>query len=172
MKATSHQGPTLERRQPAAMLDPRMALRRLRGALAAVVTKYPEPAWPWEDNSRKTPRSPVPCEKERDMLSAAIRQGCTTRDRVLTYYLVRIQDSMAQFPDAAQFTLSDILYVRAMAEQAEALEAQARARALPSPEHCDAAARETREAIGAQQLLCELYERGDALPFPPFPPIR
>jgi hypothetical protein len=172
MKATSHEGPTLERRQPAARLDPRMALRRLRVALGAVVTKYPQPDWPWEDNARKEPRSPAPCEKEREMLTAAIRQGCTTRDRVLTYYLLRIQDSMAQFPDAAQFALSDILYVRAMAEQAEALEAQARARALPSPEHCEVAARETREAMGVQELLVATYERGDTLPFPPFPAIR
>ena len=172
MKATSNQGPTLERRQPAAAIHPRMAEKRLRVALGAVATKYPEPNWPWEDNARKEPRAPLPCEKERDMLAAAIQQGLTTRDRVLTYYLARIADSMAQFPDAGRFALSDILYVRAMAEQAEALDAQARARAIPSPAHCDAAARETREAIGVQELLIEIYERGDALPFPPFPPIR
>lgn len=156
MKATSHHRPTLERRQSnAPPMDPRISERRLRVALHAVIARdgtqlTPAPAHPWHDLTRDEPRAALPCTREREMIHAAIRQGCTTPNQVLSYHLARIADDMAQFDDAP--TVSDVCYVRLMAEQAEALEAQALARAFGTPEAEARAAIESEDAITALRL--------------------
>lgn len=157
-KSTSHQGTPLARRQSTHRVEPRIAEQRLRVALAAVIAdqtaptgqRTPEPDHYWYDNSREQPRAPLVCEKERAMLHAAIAQGCTTPMQVVSYYLARLTDSLAQFPDERR--LSDVLYVRLMAEEAEALEAQALARGLGTVEARAAAVRETRDEIGIAEL--------------------
>lgn len=174
MKTTSPRPAPLEGRQPHQRMHPRIAERHLRVALHGVICdahavsgqRTPAPEHPWHDLTREEPRTALPCAKERTMLHAAIRQGCTTRDQVLTYFLARIADAMGQFPDAAAFRVSDILYVRAMAEIAEAQESIALAHTVPSDDTRAAAVREGREALPLIELLCTTYERGDALPFP------
>lgn len=143
-------------------VDERFALRRLRSALADVIRdpaalsgqRTPEPAHPWHDLSRETPRAALPCAKERAMLHAAIRQGCTTRAQVIRYRAQQLLDDFRQFPD--ECTASDVLYVRAMLEQAEAIEAQTIAHAMPTEPNRLAAVRETREGIAVQELLCAM----------------
>lgn len=163
--STSHQGSPLARRQSEPRVDARIAEQRLRVALHAVIADSsarsgqhtPSPEHFWHDNSRDEPRAPIACEKERDMLNAAIAQGCTTPMRIVSYYLARLTDSLAQFPE--ELLVSDVLYVRLMAEEAEALEAQALAQGMPTAEHCAAAVRETREAITVQLLECASLEQ-------------
>jgi hypothetical protein len=166
MKTTSHQPAPLERHQSNARIDTRMALRRLRVGLHRVITceqgqRTPEPAHPWHDLTREEPRSALPCEKERTMLHAAIRQGCTTPERVIEYRMLQLADDLAQFAQPAE--LSEILYIQMMAEQAEAFAAQSRAHALPSPAHTEAAIRETEEANVVQRAYVTLMRHGRSL---------
>ena len=165
MKSTSHQRAPLARGHRDPRCDPRIAERRLRVALARVIDGHaaPEPAYAWHDNSRTDPRAPLPCEKERAMLAAAIRAGATTRDAVLTYYLARIADTLAEFPDAHAVRTSDVLYVRAMAEIAEATEATMLAHTCPDAPHRERAVRELREAIECEELVAVAFERGGCL---------
>jgi len=155
-----------------------MAERRLRVALQAVIAdptapsgqRTPTPDHAWYDNARTDPRSTLPCEREREMLHAAIRQGCTTPLKVVSYFVERIADTLAQFPE--QLLVSDVLYVRLMIDEAEALEAQALAHGVPTPEHIADAIVQTREAIVMQQLECALLEkRGAAFPRPMSVPV-
>lgn len=158
MKSTSHQGAPLARRQSAHRVEPRIAAQRLRVALQAVIAdpsapsgqRTPEPEHFWHDNSREDPRAPLVCEKERAMLHAAIAQGCTSPMQIVSYYLTRLADSLNQFPE--QLVVSDVLYVRLMAEEAEALEAQALARGLGTVEARAVAVRETQDVIGVAEL--------------------
>jgi hypothetical protein len=159
MKSTRHQDSSLARHQSDHRVDPRLAERRLRVALQQVITRTPDPVHPWHDNSRAEPRAPLVCAKERELLHAAIAQGCTTPMQIVSYYLARLADSLNQFPE--QLLASDVLYVRLMAEEAEALEAQALAHGIPTPANRETALRETREAIVVQQLECALLESGE-----------
>lgn len=174
MKATSQDRPTLERRQ-SLRLVPRRPDQPLRDMLHTII-RDPNAAkgqltpaltgWRWHDLTRDEPRCDVPCGDERAMIHDAIRSGCTTRDRVLRYYLARIQDDMAQFPDAASIETSDVLFIVAMAEMAEGMESVARAHTMPTHENRRAAVKEASEAIPILQLVCATYERGESLPFP------
>jgi hypothetical protein len=161
MNTTSHRRSPLERRQHSpSRAHPRFAERALRNALQAIIVDEtgeqhtPSPDFPWHDNTRETPRAMLPCERERTMLRAAIRQGCTTPERVLTYFLARIADAMADF--AQPVDVSALVYTRLVQEQAEALEAQSLARALPSPERWQHAVRETRDVIHAAHVFCQM----------------
>lgn len=161
--STNHQGLTLERHRPSNSAEPRMALRRLRVALHALIAypggqNTPRPESPWHDLTRNEPRATHPCEKERAMIAAAIRQGCTTPDQVLSYFLARLTDAMAEFP--IEIRVSDVCFVRLMAEQAEALEAQALARGLGTDDAYTVAERETADLIP----LAQLYVAGGCRP--------
>ena len=160
MKATNHHGATLARRQSGhPTMDPRLAERRIRIALGAVICastpsgqRTPSPEHAWHDNSRAEPRSPLVCAKERAMLADAARQGCTTPDRIIEYFLVRIEDALAQFP--AEYSARELVYLKLAIDEAEALEAQSIDRALPSPEHHRAALEATkRVAFDAEVFL-------------------
>lgn len=173
MHTTSQHPAPRERRQSTGKPHPRFAAPRGRAALHAVICdpdvpsgqRTPAPEHPWHDLTRTNPRTALPTEKEDEMLEAAITQGCTTRDKVITYFLTRIGTAMAHFPDADDFRLSDILYVRAMAEIAEAQESFALAHTLPTTASRAAAVREGREAHAMMELLCSTYERGETVPF-------
>jgi hypothetical protein len=172
--STNHHRSPLERHQSNRRVHPRIAEKQLRVALHAVIVDGTAPsgqrtpaatAWRWHDLTRERCGA-LPCADERAMLADAIRSGCTTRGQVLTYFLARIGDAMAHFPDADTVRTSDILYVRAMAEIAEAQESIALAHTLPSAETRAIASREGREAHQLLELVCTTYERGDALQFP------
>lgn len=142
----------------------RFALRRLRIALADVIRdpaalsgqRTPTPAYPWHDVTRDAPRAALPCEKERAMLHAAIRQGCTTREKIVAYRAQQLLDDFAQFPDEA--SPNDIMFTRLLLEQAEAIEAQTVAHGLPTEENRARAIRESREAISVMELECRVLE--------------
>lgn len=148
-------------------IDPQIAERRLRVALQAVIAdptapssqRTPTPEHFWHDNSRTEPRAPLVCEKERDMLAAAIAQGCTTELQIVRYYLARLADTLAEFPDAPR--VSDACYILYAAEHAEAIERAAIARALPTQENRETAIREIEEANLAGRAFCGALARGD-----------
>lgn len=152
--STRQLGPRLESHQPQHR-DQRMAIRRLRVALHALIAfpggqNTPRPESPWHDLTRNDPRAVHPCEKERAMIASAIRQDCTTPDQVLSYFLARLEDAMAEFPN--DITVSTVCYVRLMAEAAEMVEAQTLARGLGTDEAYTAAERETADIIPLAQL--------------------
>src|SRR5438045_905191 len=99
MKATRTRRVRLAPDQPSHRGDDRFAQRRLRDALAQVIAGAPAPMpdAPWYDNARRDPRAPLVCEKERAMLAAAIRQHRTSPQQILSYFLVRLADTMSQF---------------------------------------------------------------------------
>lgn len=153
--STRQIGLTLERQSNHAHIEPRHRLRRLRIALHALIAypggqNTPEPEAPWHDLTRAEPRAAHPCEKERAMIAAAIRQGCTTPDAVLRYFIARLTDAMAEFPN--NITVRDVCYVALIANEAEAVEAQTLARGLGTDEAHERAIRETADIIPLAQL--------------------
>ncbi len=161
MKATSMTQTKLAVHQSAPPTDPRMALRRMRVALAEVITKAPTPQHFWHDLTREDPRSALPFEKERSMLHAAIAQGCTTPERIIRYRLAQMHDDLAQFAETP--LLEEMLYVELMNEQHEALHAQARAHAFPGDSLEMDAIRETEEANVVMRAYCWLMREGRSL---------
>lgn len=145
----------LARRQTPPRLDERLALRRLRIALMAVIiARRPEPTHAWDDVARTDPRAALPCEKERAMVHAAIHQGLTTPERVIDYRLFQMADDLAQFDEAPQ--LAELLYVRLIQDEAEALDAQSIDHALPSPTHHVAAIAATQQLVRDARVFLEL----------------
>ncbi|MDB4892190.1 MAG: hypothetical protein JWL61_4045 [Gemmatimonadetes bacterium] len=142
-------------------MDPRLATRRLRIAFAEVVTRTPEPSAPWYDVTRSDPRAQLPCTKERTMLHAAIRQGCTTPERIIAYRITQLQDDLAQFNETP--LLEELIYQHLVREQAESIDAVSRAHAMPTPAHRDAAIRETEEASLMGRVFCLLMRSGKSL---------
>lgn len=140
--------------QTAPRQDPRLALRRIRVAFAELVTKAPAPGHAWHDVTRTDPRTRLPCEKERAMIHDAIRQGCTSPDRVIRYHLARMQDDLAQFAEAP--LLEELFYQQLIQEEASAIDAQSIAHALPSAEHQAAAVRATAQVARDARLFCSL----------------
>lgn len=159
--ATKTSEVSLAAHQTQQRLDPRMAMRRLRVAFSSVVITTPEPRHPWDDVRRKEPRSALPCEKEREMIHAAIRQGCTTPDRIISYRITQLQDDLAQFHETP--LLEEMLYQHLIREQAESMDAVTRAHAMPTPAHRDAAIRETEEASLVGRMFCLLMRSGRSL---------
>lgn len=135
--------------------DPRMALRRMRVALAEVITQAPTSmADAWYDVSRKEPRAALPCAKERAMIHAAIADGCATPESVIRYRLFQMHDDLTQFGEAP--LLEELLYVQMIQEQAEAIDAQSRAHALGTTTLELQAIRETEEATVLQRAYCAM----------------
>jgi hypothetical protein len=171
MNTTSRDSATLERRQ-SIRIEPHRPDQQLRDMLHDVIkdptarTGQRTPAltgWRWHDLTRDDPRCDVPFGDERTMIHDAIRNGCTTRERVLRYHLARLQDDMAQFPDASVTPTSDVLFVLAMAEMAESMEAVAREHTMDTPENRRAAVKEASEVIpGAAARVRDVRARGRA----------
>jgi hypothetical protein len=162
MNATNHHGAALARRQSGHRMDPRLAERRIRNALQEVIRnpalpsgqRTPCPEYPWHDNTRAEPRAQLVCAKERELLEAAISQGCTTPAQVIEYYLVRIEDSLAHFESPHE--ARELVYIKLAIDEAEALQAQSVDHALPSPEHRRAAVEATHRVELDARLFCEL----------------
>lgn len=148
-------------RQPAHRMDPRVAERRLRVALADLVTRTPTARTPWDDNRRREPRSALPCEKERAMIHSAIRNGCTTPERVIGYRLFQMRDDLAQFEEAPD--VGELLYVQLIREQAEALDAQSQFHARRTPAHAEIAIKETEDVVTLGRAFVGLLRAGGAL---------
>lgn len=142
-------------------MDPRMAVRRVRVALAGVITKTPEPSHFWYDITREEPRAAMPFEKERDMLHAAIRQGCTTPKRIMLYRITQLQDDLSQFAEAP--LLAELVMQHLITEQAESMAAISLAHAMPTAAHREEAIRETEEASFLGRVACEVLRSGGSL---------
>lgn len=159
--STNRSRASLAARQSATRVDPRMAYRRMRVAFAAIVFKTPEPKHLWHDNTREQPRSPLPNDKEREMIHGAIHQKCTTPELILRYRIAQLHDDYAQFENPPR--LEDIFFVELIREQSQAIDAQARAHAFPTPENLEAAARETEDAVTLGQMCVQLMRSGRRL---------
>lgn len=131
-------------------VDPRVQLRRLQVAFIAIVHGARRMPDRWYGLTERNRTCSYPFEREREFIHEAIRNGCTSPDRVISYHLTRLQDDLAQFPEALD--ASEVLYRRLVTEQAEAIEAQTLAHALATEEARERAVRETEEAITLGQL--------------------
>lgn len=140
-----------------ARIHPRLQLQRLRVAFVGIVFGAKRMPDRWYGLTERNRTVSFPFEREREFIHEAIRQGATTEMQILTWRLTQLADDLAQFPNAP--TLSDLCYIRLMAEQAEALQAQARAHGIPTQANREAALRETREAITVLQMECALLEQ-------------
>jgi hypothetical protein len=156
--STNLNAATLATRPNLNRIEPRLAARRLLIALAAVPTRTPMPGHAWHDLTRTDPRSAMPFAKERGMIHDAIKQGCTTPDRVISYRLAQMKDDLAQFAEAPNVV--ELVYVQLVTEEAEAVEAQTLAHALPTAANRDAALRETEEASTIARAYCSLVKSG------------
>jgi hypothetical protein len=161
---------SLARRQTEGRLHPRLVERRRLAALAELFTDAARKPDALYALTRRDPRCKLPDEKLRTLIHEGIGTGVISRERLVRYRLFQLLDDLAQFPDEAP--ASDVLYVRLMAEQAEALEAQARAQGLPTPANREHAVRETREAVAIQSIACAAYEIGALATASDFPGIR
>jgi hypothetical protein len=161
MKATQHHRAALAGR-PTEGLHPRIAHRRRLSAFVELFTdasRKPDAVYAIQ---RKDPRVKLYDEREREIIHQGIKDGVISRERIVRYRLSQLLDDLAQFPH--DVPVSDVVYVRLMAEQAEALEAQAIARALPTSANRDAAVRETKDAIAMQHIACVALEQGTFAP--------
>jgi hypothetical protein len=158
MKTTQRHRAALASRHTVAGPDPRLVTRRRLVAFAELFTDAPRKPAALYALTRKEPRCQLPDEKEYQLIVEGIAAGTISRDRLVSYVLFKLMTLLALYPD--QVDTSDVLYVRLMAEQAEALEAQARAHGLPTPANREHAVRETREEIAIASLACAAYEQG------------
>lgn len=141
---------------------PRIEWRRRLNALAELfldVARKPDALYAL---TRRVPRCKLPDEKLRTMIHDGIRAGQISRARLIRYRAAQLQDDFAQFPDEA--SSQQVLYVQLMLEQAEAIEAQTVAYAMPTEGNRVAAVRETREAITIAELQCAMMLPSHPLP--------
>jgi hypothetical protein len=110
--------------------------------------------------TRAEPRTKLYDERQREIIHAGIRAGMISRERLIRYRAQQLLDDLAQFHDQA--SAGDVMYVRAMLETAEMVEAQTVARALPTETNRMTALRETREAIAVAELMCVILDQGGA----------
>jgi hypothetical protein len=123
---------------------------------AGALPKRPDRRHPF-DNAARTANPTRPWEKFaeplRDVATEAARIGGATADTTEE----RIVDAVICFLEYVLEPLetraaADVTYVQLVREQAEALDAQARARGLGTAEARAMAVRETRDVIGVAQL--------------------
>lgn len=160
MHATETRGANLAVRQTP-QLTPAIARRRRDVAFYEMFDGVPKKPDAVYAVTRKQPRRKPYDEREREVIHNAIHAGEITPERYMRYRLAQMQDDLAQFAEAP--ALEELLYVQLIREQAEALDAQSRAHALPSPAHIDAAVRETEEASLVGRVFCVLARSGRTL---------
>jgi hypothetical protein len=139
-----------EAREP---MDPRMVFRRRREAFVELFADASPKPKAVNAITRTDPRTKLYDERQRAIIHAGIRDGVISRERIIRYRAQQLLDDFAQYPDEGGSSREQ-LYVRLMLEQAEAIEAQTVAHALPSEGNRLAAVRETREAIAIAELQC------------------
>lgn len=153
MHATETRGANLAVRQTPP-LTPAIARRRRTVAfyeMFADASRKPSSVYAL---TRKEPRRKPYDEREREVIHAGIRAGQITPEGLIRYRLAQIQDDLAQFSEAP--LLEELLYLQLIREEAEALDAQSRAHALPTPDSIDAAVRETEDATLVGRVFCVL----------------
>jgi hypothetical protein len=133
-------------------VDERLQYRRRLIALCDLFSDAPRKPDAIYALQRKEPRCQLPDEKLRSLIHEGIRDGKISRERLIRFRALQLIDDFQQFSDEA--TAEDVLYVRAMLEHAEAIEAQTIAHTMPNDSNRAAALRETRECIAMQELLC------------------
>jgi hypothetical protein len=164
MHTTSQDRATRERPQ-SFRRAPRRPGQELRDMLHDVIKDPTAPkgqrtpehtGWRWHDLRRDDPRTDVPSGDEDAMLAAAIREGCTTRGKVVVYFLKRLERTLGFF--GSPMPVDEVLYPQFAKENADMVEAQCIARALPTPENKQRAVMETREAVSIAELACAEME--------------
>jgi hypothetical protein len=135
--------------------------RALRAAaLAVVATMEQRPRGVWDEIAR-IDRPSKRFEYTQEPMRVAVHAGASI-DAVCDFYCTLLLDALsaAQHPitfDEAAAAL------RAIREQAEAVEAAAVATARPTLANTERAFRETQDAIGAGQLYCAMMRRAQLI---------
>lgn len=164
MNTTEHQGVRLAAHQTRHQISPRLAHRRRLVAFLELFTDAVRKPAAIYALTRKEPRCQLPDEKQRAIIHDGIRDGLIARARIIRYRAAQLLDDFAQFPD--EVGPKDLLYVEAMLQTAEMVEAQTIAHGLPTEANRIAAVRESREAIATTELHCHVLL---ALPTHPLP---
>lgn len=115
-----------------------------------------KPAWLY-DAQRAEPRSSLPCERLDAAIVEGIQHGYITPEVLADYFGELFALYRAMMPGGAEAT-----YMDAVREGAEALEKVSVARAIPTPENCEGAARESLEASVAFTAHAKQLQRGSA----------
>lgn len=157
----SHRAPLARRPIPTG-ISPQLEHRRRRNAFVELFTDAVRKPAAIYALTRKEPRCQLPDEKQRALIHKGIRDGVISRARVIRYRASQLLGDFAQFPDEAGAI--DVLYVQAMVEVAEMVEAQTIARAMPTEGNRDVAVRESREAVAVVELHCAALSQWHPLP--------
>jgi hypothetical protein len=162
--STEYQGSQLALRHTRHPISPRLEYRRRLVAfmeLFADAVRKPAAIYAL---SRKEPRCRLPDDKQREIIHDGIRDGLISRARIIRYRAAQLLDDFAQFPEESG--PKDLLFVEAMLQTAECVEALTVAHGLPTEANRIAAVRESREAIATTELHCHVLL---ALPTHPLP---
>lgn len=108
-----------------------------------------KPDWMYEF-TRGEQRRRHPAELERSLIHDGIRSGDITREALIDYRAAQLQDDLTVFGGAV--TVDHALYVAFMTETAEAQEATAIARGMPTSDTVTQAVREIGEAIAVAEI--------------------
>ena len=136
---------------------PRLVRRRRLAAFVELFNDAPRKPDALYELQRAEPRvKGLPDDRQREIIHDGIRAALISRERIIRYRAQQLLDDFRQFPDEASAT--DVTYTRLMLEEAEAIEAQTIAHALPTPSNIDAAIRETRELVAVAELECRILE--------------
>jgi hypothetical protein len=160
MNATEFSTANLAIRRISDRIEPRVTLRRLHVAYHEIVAGAKRMPKCWYDLTRNRPTR-FPFERDREYVHAAIREGATTPDRVISWRLKQLADDLAQFSEPLE--MNELFFVRLICEQAEAADAQTRAHAMPTSLNRDLAIKETEEAWLLGRLYCALLRGGRAM---------
>lgn len=162
--STEHQGSQLALRQTRHPISPRIEYRRRLVAfieLFADAVRKPDAIYAL---TRKEPRCRLPDDKQREMIHDGIREGMISRARIIRYRAAQLLDDLAQFPEES--CPKDLLYIQAMIETAEMVEALTVAQGVPTETNRVTAVREAREAIATSELHCSALLAPPAHPLP------
>jgi len=160
--STEHQGSRLAPRQTRHSISPRLEYRRRLVAfieLFADAVRKPQAIY---DLTRREPRCQLPDEKQRAIIHQGIRDGVISRARIIRYRAAQLLDDFAQFPDES--CPNDLLYVEAMIQTAEWVEAMTVAHGMPTEANRVCAVKEARDAIVAAELHCAMLLPSHPLP--------
>lgn len=160
MRATEFTTANLAIRRITDRIEPRVALRRLQVAFVDIVTGAKRMPQKWYDLTRSRAAT-FPFQRERQFIHEAIRLGCTSPNQVITWRLKQLADDLAQFSEPLD--MNELFFVRLICEQADAVDAQIKAHAMPTAANREAAVAETEEATLMGRLYCALLRGGQSL---------
>jgi hypothetical protein len=132
--------------------------RELRAAMLRVVSDFkarPEPRGAWDEIAR-IDRPTKRFDLIQQPIRAAVAQGAPT-DRVVDFYVALMTDALAAAPNGGLAFDLNACVLRALRENADAMEAWARAKVTRCPLDEERAIRESEESAAADYLVAATY---------------